>query len=142
MSLSYSVEVLLDCRINENTLNEIFKNCERLGFIFYDYELGKSYEEAPVLSHNKALKIVFERMNEAYINGAAWYGVIEGHAMHFWFYQKESHMEVQIGTFSNIRTSTFLYPKDEHAIDFGWYIKLLVDICRNFKIIELHTDTF
>jgi hypothetical protein len=142
MSLSYSVEALLDCRIDESTLNKIFRNCERLGFIFYDYELGKSYEEAPILYQNKALRVALERMNEDYINGAAWYGLIEGHSMHFWFYQKETHMEVHIGSFGNIRKNAFQYPQNEHAIDFGWYIKLMVDICENFKILELHTDTF
>ncbi len=134
MSKDYSIKITLETAFNEFNIQKILKKGSNKGFKYYDHVWGERYENSPLLDAAGATqKIIKARINNLE-EGPCVYSVLEKDSnAHFYFYESEDgYLEFHIGAFGCPK-------KKGYWIDFAYYIRMFLDLCEDFPILELKT---
>lgn len=116
-----------------------------MGFIFYDFIPGERYLNSPILSAEKATKKVFNPRPEVLEDcGQCLYIKNENTIFNMIFYDiKNSSFTISIGDFNHDEKKNYYGSgTEEYTIDFQRFIKMALDLCKDFCIAEIKTDTF
>lgn len=136
MSSFYSVEVILNAHHNESNITRIIEHGTDLGFIYYGWDKTPS----PIMLTSQDAKtflLTILKGNENDLSDAYLTVVF-----------KDTDFLMRIDPFENhIRLSIFAFGRpwqrpidfDAYTIDFARYIALLLDLCKDYPILELTT---
>jgi hypothetical protein len=136
MSSFYSVEVILNAHHNENNITRIIEHGTDLGFIYYGWDKTPS----PIILTSQEAKTFLltiltgdeNDLSDAYLTVV--------------FKDTDFLMRIDpIENYTRISIFSFGQPwqrqidRDSYTIDFARYIRLVLELCKDFPILELTT---
>ncbi len=141
MSIQHAVSVILNGHYKKENIQNILQKGISKGFIYYDHILGERYEESPVLDAERAAEKVIKALKEDTDGGPSVYTHFDDNNGFLFFYKFEDQLiEFRIGSFGSPIRKDF---KDNvYSIDFDHYIRMVLDLCKDFAIIKLETESF
>lgn len=135
MSIVYSIEVKLDVSYSKDIVCKILAKGKNKGFIYYDKIINQDIDNPlPILPEEAAVKLI--QAQELLLDlGPRVLTILGGDDnASLWFYKNDD------GTI-NIDMGAFGCPRKKgNYIDFSYYIRMMLDLCDDFPIIELKTN--
>lgn len=138
MSMIYSITVSLNVDIDKSVVHQLLLNGANIGFCYYDYIMGESYDDAPILNAEQATNKILKLDSQYYWNETIndIYASFEDTGFFITFKQTEDG-------FLSIRLSGWGNPRMIHSFfDFSYYIRQALDLCDGFIVLNLKTDAF
>jgi hypothetical protein len=133
----YMVLVELKAKYEINTIIDILAQGAALGFVYYDYILAMSNEEAPILNVEQAAeKVLTGQPREKNFNSI--YIKYEDTNFIMFFYPKEDLLEVMICAFGYAWEKSFIH--SYYNVDLARYTRLLLKVVNDFKIVRLQIE--
>lgn len=141
MSISHYIDLKLRAPYNKGNIKQILQRGTKNGFCYFDHSLGERYTNAPVLDDEGAANKVLKAFKEKAEDGPCVFTKIEQENFGYLCFREteDGYLEFSFGGFSSPQKKSF---KDSHThIDFSFYIKLCLDLCQDFAIIESKTES-
>lgn len=136
MSADYAIEIVLDLSFDETNISEILVRGYKKGFIYYDHIMGERYEDAPILTPSQAAKKIIIASQNKIEGGPSVFVNIGDTFAFFWFYKTDDgYLEFRIGGFSAAK-------KKNGYIDFYYYLKTFLDLCKDFVMMSIKAYSF
>jgi len=135
MSMDYAIAIKLHTECNENNITAILEKGAQKGFRYYD-EIGEMQENPNILDvRTTAKKIIKAQENKPEL-GPCVYTILDIATYEnafLWFQQSDDG-------YLMFRMAAFGCPKKKgYFIDFAYYIRLCLDLCEDFPVLELKT---
>jgi hypothetical protein len=134
MSLDYTIKIKLDALYSEENILKILKRGASKGFIYYDQITLEQYLNVPVVSPKQAAGKIINAY-KAKLEPSVYASLGDIFSIHFWFYETDDEwLEFHISGAGIIKKNFY--------IDFAYYIRFYLDLCDDFCVLELKTETF
>ena len=135
MSMYYSIEMKLHAECNEKNVETILEKGAQKGFRYYD-EIGEVRDSPGILdSKTTAQKIIKAQVNKPEL-GPCVHTILDVATYEnafLWFQQSDDgYLAFHMGAFGCPK-------KKGYFIDFAYYIRLCLDLCEDFPVLELKT---
>jgi len=135
MSMDYSIAIKLHTECNEENVEAILENGTRKGFRYYD-QIGEVRDTPDILDARQVAKKIIEAHDTKPEFGPCVYTMLDTTTYdnaYLWFYEvDDGFLEFQMGSFGSPK-------KKDIFIDFDYYIRMCLDLCKNFQILEVRT---
>ncbi|MDR3549891.1 MAG: hypothetical protein P4L31_00620 [Candidatus Babeliales bacterium] len=139
MSIQYYIDLKLNATYSKENIIKILQQGLKRDLCYYDHILGERYENSPTLNAEQAANKVIKALEENIDGGPCVYAKIEETNGFLSFYKSEDGwFEFRIGGFGSPNKKDFL--DGVYYIDFDYYIRMALDLCKGFAIVELKTD--
>jgi hypothetical protein len=140
MGIKHSIEISLFAQYNQANITTILQKGMDLGLVYYDHVAAENYEDSPVLNASQAALKVAHALKEKIEEGPAVFAKIEETYGFLFFYNENGQISFSFGTFGSPIKKDF---KDGfYYIDLDHYIRMALDMCKDFAILKLETDSF
>ena len=134
MSLSYVIKIKLDALYTEENIKKILERGAFKGFIYYDQITFEKYSDIPVINPKQAAHKIMNAY-KAKKEPVVYTTLDKELEADFWFYETaDEWLEFQVNGAGII--------KKDFYIDFAYYIRLFLDLCDDFCVLELRTESF
>lgn len=132
MTRDYEIRFRLNANYSETNIISILKKGTIKNFIYFDYEIAKLYADAPIINAQGAARKVINALQQNTEGGPAVYVCLESSTYaHLWFYKTDENLlEFVVGVFSSPKMK-------EDSIDFAYYIRMFLDLCDDFALLEV-----
>jgi len=139
MSIQYYVNLKLNALYKHENIKKILQRGIDQGFCYYDHILGERYGESPILDVDQAVNKVIKAYEDNLEGGPCVYTKInETTYGYLYFFEIEELLEFSLGDFG--LTHKKYFEEDVYHIDFDYYIRMALDLCKDFAIQELKTE--
>ena len=140
MSTQYFIDLKLNASYNEETIGHILQHGEMLGFSYYDASKGIGTDSI-IPSAKDATKIFIKSIEDKYEDGSILRVKVDDNTYAFlnFYKSEEGWFTVSLGGFGSPKRKDF--EGSVYHIDFDHYIRLALDLCKDFAIVELKTET-
>lgn len=136
MSKYYSIEIKLQAECNEDNIRVILEAGTQRGFWYYD-EIGETKPGKPPLLN---ARITAQKIIEAHTikpeYGPGVHTLMTNNPdenVGLWFYKADDgFLEFHMGAFGSPK-------KKDMFIDWDYYIRMCLDLCKDFQIMEVRT---
>lgn len=139
MSIDYFIDVKLKASYSKENIERILQQGEHLGFRYFD--MSKDVEEDSMIKSAKdATEVFIKAIEEKYEDGSILRVNIDDQTDAFldFYKSEEDWLKISLGGFgSPIRK---YFAEEVYHIDFDYYIRLALDLCKDFAISELKTE--
>lgn len=136
MSILYSISITLDAEYNNITIRNILEKGRAKGFIYYDNILDQYNDNPSTIQPEDAAHKLIQAQELSLELGPRILTILDqdGDNASIWFYKKDNYtIEVDISAFGCPRRKGMF-------LDFAYYIRMLLDLCEDFPVMELKTD--
>lgn len=140
MSLYYTFDIILGIPFKKELLNNLLNRGQNLGFIYLDkqnFNLGTSKQ----ISIEEAVNNIIDSKKNSEDNLSQSKSLIvqvENSYFTFAIYEKNNSFKIHIFPIGNIWKKVF---NGESYVDISRYTKLLIDLCEDFPVIKICTET-
>jgi hypothetical protein len=99
--------------------------------------MGERYENAPILNYEHASDKIINAAYEKIEGGPSVYTKIDDFSYaYIWFYEtEEGYLEIYLGGFGSPK-------RKDYYIDFTHYIRIILNLCEDYIILSLCTNTY
>jgi|GEM_PF-1020379 len=131
MSISYSIDSVLDLSYTEENIKYVLSSGMEQGFVYLEDESRKVLSISHVIQ-----KILFD--SENIVNHIT--TKFKDTIFFIWFFKTENNLLIfSIGSFGYRWDKEFNNGVRQYTIDFARYIYLILQVCRNITLLELCT---
>ncbi|MDR3550031.1 MAG: hypothetical protein P4L31_01345 [Candidatus Babeliales bacterium] len=138
MSVDHFIEIKLAADYSSSNIYKILKDGAKAGFVYHDQIWGKDYEDAPILNEDQATTKVMLALKNNADEGPCVFAKIEESYCNLYFFKNGENLDFHLGGFRWEKTKLV---EGRSYIDFDYYIRLALDLCKDFAFLELKTDT-
>ena len=141
MSTNYFVDLTLKAEYSKENIKKILQQGENLGFSYYDASQTIG-ENDIVASAYEASELFFRALNDNYNNGSILRIKLkdEQSCGFLDFYKTlENTITVSLGGFGEPHMKAF--SKEILLIDFDYYIRLALDLCKDFAVTDIKIES-
>lgn len=138
MSSDYSIDIVINALHNAEHLKLLLRHGIENGLEYHDHIPFERYHDAPILDSKGAAQKILKSLTEGSEEGPCIYTIIkqENTSSFLWFKKTEKG-------FIELRFAGFGVPrKKEFWIDFSYYIRIMLDMCKGFEIISIKTEMY
>jgi len=136
MNIDYSIKIKLHVECKEENIKKILVRGEQQGFKYYDHVMGVQYSEASILDARGATQKIIKAYKDKPEDGPCVYTILNSTTetcAFLWFYKSDDGLlEFQMGAIGCPK-------KKDMFIDFDYYIRMCLDLCKDFQILEVRT---
>ncbi len=137
MGLHYFVTTTLNTEYTQKNINSLIIRADSFGFVYYDQFFVIGHEEPRIVDIKEAVhKIIYAYKNNL-DEGPCVYAKFEDNYMHLWFEKSKKNNFLEV----TLSVSTF-WERDFEGHEFKdlyRYLRLLLELCNNYSIINLYT---
>lgn len=135
MSLGYSVVAKLNANYQESHIRDILRRGAELGIGYHDFSLGLMSYSSPELEINEATRLVLkgapDDLHCLTISVQETYATLH-------FLNDEGYLLIMFSGLSHLWSKKY-FDGDE-GIDIARYVKTLLDLVDNFRVLELRVE--
>lgn len=145
MGISHSITVVISLQYNTENTQKIFSLGKDLGFIYYDQTNDERYFSPPMISPCEAAKLLFNMPKSLIDDGKRYiYARIDDTYLFLYVNNCEEDMELHFVESSYPwRKEFWCGSKDaEYGFDASRYIRVVLKLCKSFKIKKLILEKF
>jgi len=137
MSMDYVIKIKMDASYDKINIYKILERGALKKFVYYDQVFGELYKDASKINAESAANKIITAYDNKTEGGPAVFTLIDSESdVHLWFYKSESGwLEFCIGSFG-------LPKKKGYYIDFAYYLRMFLDLCEDFPILEVKAEMF
>jgi hypothetical protein len=139
MSRVYSIVTVIDLEFNKDNIKKILLKGERLGFKYYEsnFNLINQPEKLKKFSVDQANEYVSTIIKDD-PNGLE--VQIENMFFSFFFYKKFDEIKLHFFGFDYLPWMKTFKPNGEEDIDINKYLKLMLDLVEEYRLLELKIE--